>query len=81
MLPEIVKAVGDKMEIYIDGGIREGGDVFKALALGAKMALIGRPALWGLSYDGEEGVKKMLSILRTEFDNTLALTGKHLLIN
>lgn len=76
-LPEIVKAVGDKVEVYIDGGIRDGTDVFKALALGAKMTFIGRPALWGLSYNGEEGVKKILNILKTEFQHTLMLTGKY----
>lgn len=64
------------MEIYIDGGIRDGTDAFKALALGAKMVLVGRPALWGLTYNGKEGVKKILDILRTEFEHTLMLTGK-----
>lgn len=71
-----MKAVGDQIEVYVDGGIRDGTDVFKALALGAKMCLIGRPALWGLSYDGEDGVKKVLSILKTELEHTLMLTGK-----
>lgn len=64
------------MEVYLDGGIRDGSDVFKALALGAKMVFVGRPALWGLAYNGEEGVKKVLNILRNEFEHTLLLTGK-----
>lgn len=72
-----MKAVGDKMEVYIDGGFRDGSDVFKALALGAKMAFVGRPALWGLSYGGEEGVKKVLNILKNEFEHTLLLAGKY----
>ncbi|XP_030767950.1 hydroxyacid oxidase 1 [Sitophilus oryzae] len=74
-LDEISKAVGDRVEIYLDGGVTDGTDIFKALALGAKMVFVGRPALWGLAYGGEEGVKKVLGILKTEFDYTLALTG------
>ncbi|KAF5271315.1 hypothetical protein FQA39_LY08113 [Lamprigera yunnana] len=74
-LPEIVKAVGDKLEVYVDGGFREGTDVFKALALGAKMVFLGRPFVWGLTYDGERGVKKALEILLNEFQNVLSLTG------
>ena len=50
-LPEIIEAVNGKMEVYLDGGIRKGTDVFKALALGAKAVFFGRPALWGLSYN------------------------------
>ncbi|KAK4879617.1 hypothetical protein RN001_007763 [Aquatica leii] len=75
VLPEIVKAVGDRMEVFIDGGFREGIDVFKALALGAKMVFVGRPVLWGLSYDGQRGVKKVFDMLENEFDNTMTLTG------
>ncbi|KAL3282801.1 hypothetical protein HHI36_005966 [Cryptolaemus montrouzieri] len=75
VLEEIVQAVGNKMEIYMDGGIRDGVDVFKALALGAKMVFIGRPALWGLAHSGEDGVNNVLNILRNEFDTTLALSG------
>ncbi|RZB41002.1 hydroxyacid oxidase 1 [Asbolus verrucosus] len=74
-LPEIVKAVGDRVEIYLDGGVTDGTDVFKALALGAKMVFLGRPALWGLAHSGEEGVKKILTILKTELDYALAITG------
>ena len=51
MLPRISEAVGDKLEIFLDGGIRSGSDVFKALALGAKAVFVGRPVLWGLAYN------------------------------
>ncbi|GIZ00967.1 hydroxyacid oxidase 1 [Caerostris extrusa] len=74
-LPEIVKAVNGRCEVYLDGGIRKGTDVLKALALGAKAVFIGRPILWGLAYDGEAGVKKVLQILKTEFDTAMALSG------
>ncbi|GIY64755.1 hydroxyacid oxidase 1 [Caerostris darwini] len=75
VLPEIVKAVNGRCEVYLDGGIRKGTDVLKALALGAKAVFIGRPILWGLAYDGEAGVKKVLQILKTEFDTAMALSG------
>ncbi|KAK9879806.1 hypothetical protein WA026_006865 [Henosepilachna vigintioctopunctata] len=75
VLEEIVKAVDNKIEVYLDGGIRDGTDVFKALALGAKMVFMGRPALWGLVHDGEEGVKKVLNIVKHELDTALALCG------
>lgn len=75
VLPEIAKALNGKCEIYIDGGIRTGIDVLKALALGAKAVFIGRPVIWGLSYNGEEGVKQILKILRKEFDLAMALSG------
>ncbi|XP_071440603.1 2-Hydroxyacid oxidase 1 [Hetaerina americana] len=74
-LPEIVQAVDGRCEVYLDGGVTQGTDVFKALALGARMVFFGRPALWGLAYNGEDGVKTVLDILRNEFDLTLALTG------
>uniref|UniRef100_A0A023F7T5 (S)-2-hydroxy-acid oxidase n=1 Tax=Triatoma infestans TaxID=30076 RepID=A0A023F7T5_TRIIF len=74
-LPEIARAVGNKCEIYLDGGVRYGTDVFKALALGAKMVFIGRPALWGLACGGQKGVKKVLDILHNEFSITLGLAG------
>lgn len=74
-LPEIVKAVGNRVEVYLDGGIRDGTDVFKALALGAKMVFMGRPAIWGLAHSGEEGVKRILSIIRNEFDLALGICG------
>ncbi|XP_020284088.1 peroxisomal (S)-2-hydroxy-acid oxidase GLO1 isoform X2 [Pseudomyrmex gracilis] len=75
VLPEINKAVGDKIELYMDGGVRQGVDVFKALALGAKMVFFGRPMLWGLACDGEEGARKILELMRREIDLAFALTG------
>lgn len=59
----------------MDGGVTDGTDVFKALALGARMVFMGRPILWGLAHSGEDGVKKVLSIMKKEFDYALALTG------
>ncbi|KAJ7381643.1 Hydroxyacid oxidase 2, partial [Desmophyllum pertusum] len=60
VLAEIVDAVQGRVDVYVDGGIRSGTDVFKALALGARAVFIGRPAIWGLAYKGEEGVSKVL---------------------
>ncbi|MGQ4648868.1 alpha-hydroxy-acid oxidizing protein [Lyngbya aestuarii] len=74
-LPEVVAAVGDAAEVLIDGGIRRGTDVFKALALGAKGVLVGRPVLWGLAVDGEAGVRHVLQLLRDELDVAMALSG------
>ena len=76
MLPRIVEAVGDQIEIHVDGGIRSGQDVLKALCLGAKGVYIGRPFLYGLGAGGREGVKLALDIIRNELDITLALCGK-----
>uniref|UniRef100_A0A8C8RYC8 (S)-2-hydroxy-acid oxidase n=1 Tax=Pelusios castaneus TaxID=367368 RepID=A0A8C8RYC8_9SAUR len=76
-LIEIVDAVQDKVEVYLDGGIRTGSDVLKALALGAKCVFIGRPALWGLTYKGEEGLREVLQILHDEFRLSMALAGCH----
>lgn len=59
----------------IDGGVTEGTDVFKAVALGAKMVLFGRPALWGLAVNGQQGVEDVLDILRKELDIAMALAG------
>ncbi|XP_076384022.1 hydroxyacid oxidase [Megalopta genalis] len=75
VLPEIVKAVNGRMEIYMDGGVRQGIDIFKALALGAKMVFVGRPMLWGLSHSGEEGARNVLELFRKEIDLVFALTG------
>ncbi|XP_022089054.1 hydroxyacid oxidase 1-like [Acanthaster planci] len=76
VLPEVLVATrGSNVELYLDGGIRQGTDVLKALALGARAVFIGRPAWWGLTYKGEEGVCKVLQILRDEFDLALALSG------
>ncbi|CAD6227665.1 GSCOCG00001345001-RA-CDS [Cotesia congregata] len=74
-LPEIVKAVGDKIDVYLDSGIRQGTDVFKALALGAKMVFIGRPILWGLTHGGVEGAIAILKLMEQEIKQTLALAG------
>ena len=75
MLPSILRAVGDKVEVHIDGGIRSGQDVFKALALGAHGTLIGRPYIYGLGAMGQAGVTKALEVIRKELDITMALTG------
>ncbi|XP_058460997.1 uncharacterized protein LOC131436345 [Malaya genurostris] len=74
-LPEIVAAVGDRTTVVIDGGITEGTDIFKAIALGAKMVLFGRPALWGLANGGQQGVENILDILKKELDLTMAFAG------
>uniref|UniRef100_A0A182PJC0 (S)-2-hydroxy-acid oxidase n=1 Tax=Anopheles epiroticus TaxID=199890 RepID=A0A182PJC0_9DIPT len=74
-LPEIAAAVGGRVEIFLDGGITQGTDVFKALALGARMVFFGRPALWGLAVNGQAGVEHVLDILRNELDLTMALAG------
>ncbi len=74
-LPPIAEAVGDRIEVLFDSGIRSGQDVLKALALGAHGCLIGRAALYGLAADGEAGVRKVLDIIRRELDVSMALTG------
>ncbi|SIQ20138.1 L-lactate dehydrogenase (cytochrome) [Rhizobium sp. RU35A] len=76
MLPKIVEAVGDRIEVHLDGGIRSGQDVLKAVALGAKGTYIGRPFLYGLGAMGKEGVELALSIIAKEMDITMALCGK-----
>jgi len=77
-LEEIADAVGDRIEVHMDGGIRSGQDVLKALCLGAKGTYIGRPFLYGLGAMGKEGVTLALEIIRKEMDITLALCGKRL---
>ena len=74
-LPGVVKAVDDGLEVLIDGGIRRGTDVVKALALGAKAVGVGRPILWGLSHAGEKGVSQVLEILLDEIDSAMGLCG------
>jgi L-lactate dehydrogenase (cytochrome)/(S)-mandelate dehydrogenase len=74
-LPDIVAVVEGRIPILIDGGIRRGGDVVKALALGATACLIGRPQLWGLAVAGEAGVAHMLDIYRREIDRVMGLCG------
>ncbi|MET0358442.1 MAG: alpha-hydroxy acid oxidase [Pararhizobium sp.] len=76
MLPRIVDAVGGDIEIHIDGGIRSGQDILKAVALGARGTYIGRPFLYGLGAGGKPGVRLALDILRKELDITMALCGK-----
>lgn len=74
-LPEIVAAVDGKAEVLLDGGIRRGTDILKALALGAKAVLIGRPVLWGLSVSGETGVADIINLLKEELTTAMALSG------
>ena len=75
VLPAVADAVGDQVEVLLDGGVRRGGDVVKALALGARAVLVGRPALWGLAAGGEAGAARVLAILRAEVELALRLTG------
>jgi len=75
LLPEIVEAVAGRIEVYVDGGIRRGSDVVKALALGARAVMAGRAPLWGLACDGEAGATRVLQLLRDEIELALALCG------
>ena len=75
LLPEVVDAVGGRVEVLVDGGIRRGGDVVKALALGARAVLVGRPILWGLAAGGEAGARRVLELLQDEIELALALAG------
>lgn len=75
VLPRIVDAIGGRVEVLLDGGVRRGTDVLKALALGARAVLVGRPILWGLTLDGESGVAAVLEHLRGEIDLAMALAG------
>jgi 4-hydroxymandelate oxidase len=72
-LPEVVAAIGDRAEVYVDGGIRGGGDVIKALAVGARAVLVGRPIIWGLATGGGEGVRQVLDTLRVELARAMVL--------
>ncbi|MDP8911183.1 MAG: alpha-hydroxy-acid oxidizing protein [Actinomycetota bacterium] len=74
-LPEVAEAVADRAEVLFDGGVRRGGDVLKALALGARAVLVGRPVLWGLAVEGDRGVRKVLELLRAEIELGLRLLG------
>jgi isopentenyl diphosphate isomerase/L-lactate dehydrogenase-like FMN-dependent dehydrogenase len=74
-LPEVVETVAGRCEVYLDGGIRRGTDILKALALGARAVLVGRPILWGLAVDGASGVHQVLSILHTELERAMKLAG------
>jgi heme/flavin dehydrogenase (mycofactocin system) len=75
-LPAVVDAVGDEVEVLLDGGIRRGSDAVKAMALGAKAVMIGRAYLWGMAANGERGVQNVLSILRSGMDEALLGLGK-----
>ncbi|KAJ2645434.1 hypothetical protein GGH99_008270 [Coemansia sp. RSA 1285] len=74
-LPQVVEAAGDEIEVYFDGGVRRGSDIFKALALGARAVFFARPVLWGLAYDGQQGAKLALDLLQNELELTMMLTG------
>lgn len=76
VLPEAMAAAKGRIEILLDGGIRRGADVVKALALGAKAVLIGRPLFWGLAFDGDQGVARVVDILREEIEITMAKCGR-----
>ena len=74
-LPDVVEEVDGRCEILVDGGVRRGTDIVKALALGARAVLIGRPLVWGLAWNGAAGVVEVLRILAEEFDTAMALCG------
>ena len=74
-LPEVAEAVGHRTLLLMDGGIRRGTDIVKALALGAHAVMVGRPVLWGLAADGEAGVRRVLELLHTELDLAMGLCG------
>jgi L-lactate dehydrogenase (cytochrome) len=76
VLPAIVEAVGERVDIILDGGVRRGSDVLKALAIGARACMAGRPFLYGLAADGERGVRQAIELLHAEIDNNLALLGR-----
>ena len=76
VLPEAVAAAKGRLEVFLDGGIRRGADVVKAIALGAKAVFVGRPLFWGLAVAGEQGVIRVLDILREEIEITMAKCGR-----
>jgi isopentenyl diphosphate isomerase/L-lactate dehydrogenase-like FMN-dependent dehydrogenase len=75
VLPYVVDAAADLCEVYVDGGVRRGSDVLKAIALGARAVLVGRPILWGLCSGGEQGAARVLEILKRELDEAMLLCG------
>ena len=75
-LPHVAEKIGGRVPVLVDGGIRRGTDVLKAIALGANAVLIGRPYVFGLAANGEAGVKQVLNILQREFQLAMALTGR-----
>ena len=74
-LPAVAEAVGDQMDVLLDGGVRRGSDVVKAVALGAKAVMIGRAYLWGLAANGQAGVENVLDVLRAGVSSTLLALG------
>ncbi len=74
-LPAVVEAVGGRAEVYLDGGVRRGTDVLKALALGARAVFVGRPVLWGLAANGAAGIRGVLGLLREELELAMVLAG------
>jgi len=74
-LPEVVQAVGNKVPIILDSGIRSGGDIVKALALGAKATLVGRPVAWGVGAFGAPGVERVFAIFNEQMKRVLCMTG------
>jgi len=74
-LPEVVAAVAGQAEVLVDGGVRRGGDIVKAICLGARAVLVGRAYAYGLAAAGEAGVARALQILREDLDRTMALIG------
>ena len=76
VLPQIIERVARRVPVLVDGGVRRGTDVMKAVALGAKAVLIGRPYLYGLAAGGASGVSKVVEVLRNEFTMAMALTGR-----
>ncbi|XP_066304582.1 2-Hydroxyacid oxidase 1-like [Branchiostoma lanceolatum] len=75
VLPDVVRAVEGRLEVFMDGGVRTGADILKALAMGAKCVFVGRPVLWGLAYKGEVGVRQVLQVLNDELRVAMAHTG------
>ena len=75
VLPHVVDAVNGRGEVYVDGGVRTGVDVVKALALGARAVMVGRPVLWGLCVDGANGATQVLTMLGREFEAAMAFCG------
>ena len=75
-LPLVVDRVAGRLPVLVDGGIRRGTDVVKALALGASAVLIGRPYIYGLTIGGSDGVTRVVNLLRAEFEDAMALTGR-----
>jgi L-lactate dehydrogenase (cytochrome) len=76
VLPRVVDAVGDRTEVLMDGGVRRGDDILKALALGARAVLVGRPYWWGLAAGGAPGVRDVIDVFRNELDMAMALSGR-----